>query len=177
MILYAHFSKYGCFPITDTSLLRTPLYYGTSLKYMYLSITDISLMSQSILWVPPPPPPQVFVGHLSFWRKNVANAPTWGPNNTTKSPSLGNYIDANAPPLGTKYKFSEDFWTKKLNAGSVFKIDSVAISFKTFLIAISNCGSTSMYQQYGVSTVWSMDKKKSKVCMSVINSQYARMCM
>ncbi len=26
-----------------------------------------------------------------------------------KSPPLGTYIDANAPPLGEKYKFSEDF--------------------------------------------------------------------
>jgi hypothetical protein len=55
------------------------------------------------------PPPRAFVGHLSFWRKNVANAPLWGPNNATKSPPLGTYIDTNAPPLGTKYKFSEDF--------------------------------------------------------------------
>ena len=55
------------------------------------------------------PPPRAFVGHLSFWRKNVANAPPWGPNNATKSPPLGTYIDTNAPPLGTKYKFSEDF--------------------------------------------------------------------
>jgi hypothetical protein len=37
---------------------------------------------------------------LSFWRKNVANAPPWGPNNATKSPPLGTYIDTNAPPLG-----------------------------------------------------------------------------
>ena len=66
-------------------------------------------MSQSIPWVPTPPPPRAFVGHLSFWRKNVANAPPWGPNNATKSPPLGTYIDTNAPPLGTKYKFSEDF--------------------------------------------------------------------
>ena len=56
-----------------------------------------------------PSPPRAFVGHLSFWRKNVANAPPWGPNNATKSPPLGTYIDTNAPPLGTKYKFSEDF--------------------------------------------------------------------
>jgi hypothetical protein len=48
---------------------------------------------------------------LSFWKKNVANAPVWDPNNATKSPPLGTYIDANAPHLGDKlkYKFSEDF--------------------------------------------------------------------
>ena len=60
-------------------------------------------MSQSIPWVPnPPPPPRAFVGLLSFWKKTVANAPLWGPNNATKSPPLGTYIDANAPPLGDK---------------------------------------------------------------------------
>ena len=87
-------------------------------------------------------PPRAFVGHLSFWRKNVANAPPWGPNNATKSPPLGTYIDTNAPPLGTKYKFSEDFEPKtRMHALSrinitVFKIDSVAISFQNVLIKI-----------------------------------------
>ena len=60
-------------------------------------------MSQSIPWVPNLPPPMAFVGLLSFWRgKKGANAPLWGPNNATKSPPLGTYIDANAPPLGAK---------------------------------------------------------------------------
>jgi hypothetical protein len=67
-------------------------------------------MSQSIPWVPNPPPSGRLSGFRHFGeKKNVANAPLWGPNNATKSPPLGTYIDANAPPLGTKYKFSEDF--------------------------------------------------------------------
>jgi hypothetical protein len=49
-----------------------------------------------------PPSLRAFVGHLSFWRKNVENAPLWGPNKTTKSPPLGTYIDANVTPLGDK---------------------------------------------------------------------------
>ena len=87
-----------------------PIYFVKSF-YFYFCINSVRVrvrvMSQSIPWVPIPP--RAFVGHLSFWRKNVANAPPWGPNNATKSPPLGTYIDTNAPPLGTKYKFSEDF--------------------------------------------------------------------
>jgi hypothetical protein len=82
-------------------------------------------------------PPRVFVGHLSFWRKNVANAPPWGPNNATKSPPLGTYTDTNALPLGTNISFLRIFEPKnrmqalsRINI-SVFKIDiSVAISFQ-----------------------------------------------
>jgi hypothetical protein len=112
-------------------------------------------------------PPRAFVGHLSFWRKNVANAPPWGPNNATKSPPLGTYIDAMPHPWGQKISFLRIFEPKnrmhalsRINI-SVFKIDSVAISFQNVFnwnievskldITISNCGSKSMYhyQQYG----------------------------
>ena len=82
----------------------TILFYFKDGFYYYFLFLNVSINSMAAH-----PPPRAFVGHLSFWRKNVANAPPWGPNNATKSPPLGTYIDTNAPPLGTKYKFSEDF--------------------------------------------------------------------
>jgi hypothetical protein len=96
-------------------------------------------MSQSIPWVPnsppPPPPPRAFVWLLSFWGKKMQTPPLWGPNNATKSPPLGTYIDANAPPLGDKSFLRISDPKNRMQALSrinisVFKIDSVAISFQ-----------------------------------------------
>ena len=73
------------------------------------------------------PPPPEFVGHLSFWQKNVANAPPLCPYNATKSPPLGTYIDANAPPpWGQNISFLRNFELK----------NSVAISFQNVLIKV-----------------------------------------
>jgi hypothetical protein len=75
-------------------------------------------------------------GICHFGEKNVANAPLWGPNNATKSPPLGTYIDANAHPWGQNISFLKMSEPKnrmqalsRINI-SVFKIDSVAIPFQ-----------------------------------------------
>jgi hypothetical protein len=75
------------------------------------------VMSQTIPCVPIPPPGvcRAFV----ILAKNIANALLWGPNNATKSPRLETYIDEIPLPWETKYKFSEDFGSKKSNASSI----------------------------------------------------------
>jgi hypothetical protein len=81
-----------------------------------------------------PPPPGVCRAFVILGKK-VANAPLWGPNNATKSPPLGTYIDANAPPLGDKSFLRISDPKNRMQALSrinisVFKTDSVAISFQ-----------------------------------------------
>ena len=99
------------------------------------------VMSQSIPWLPIPPPP-AFVGHLSFWRKNVANAPPWGPKMQQNPHPWGLTLTQMPHPWGQNIRFLRIFEPKtRMHALSrinitVFKIDSVAISFQNVLIKI-----------------------------------------
>jgi hypothetical protein len=84
-----------------------------------------------------PTPPRAFVGYLSFWQKPL-QMPHYGVQIMQQNPHPSGLTSTQMPhPWGTKYKFSEDFWSKKSNGSSityqyisVFKIDSVAISFQ-----------------------------------------------
>ena len=51
------------------------------------------------------PPPWAFVGHLSFLKNNVANAPTVGSAHTFKSPWWGFWKSANARPIRQNQNF------------------------------------------------------------------------
>jgi hypothetical protein len=123
------------------------------------------IMSQSIPWVPIPP------GRLSgicHFGEKMLQMPHHGVQIMQQNPHpLGTYIDAMPHPWGQNISFLRIFEPKNrmhalsLINISVFKIDSVAISFQNVFnwnievskldITISNCGSKSMYhyQQYG----------------------------
>ena len=51
-----------------------------------------------------PPPPPGIVGHLSFLKKNVANAPWWG-QHIYKIPTVGPWEEGKYPTHGTRSKF------------------------------------------------------------------------
>jgi hypothetical protein len=56
------------------------------------------------------PPPRAFVGHLSFWGEKMLQMPHHGVQIMQQNPHpWGLTLMQIAPPLGTKYKFSEDF--------------------------------------------------------------------
>jgi hypothetical protein len=86
-------------------------------------------------------PPPRRVSYICHFGEKMLQMPQHGGQIMQQNPHpcTGTYIDANAPPLETKYKFSEDFEPKNRTQAlsriniSVFKIDCVAISFQDVL--------------------------------------------
>ena len=92
-------------------------------------------MSQSIPWVPIPLP-QLFVGHLSFWRKNL-QMPHHGVQIMQQNPHPWGLTLTQMPhPWGQNISFLRIFEPKNRTQAlsriniSAFNIDSVAISFR-----------------------------------------------
>ena len=94
-------------------------------------------MSQSIPWVPNPPPLRAFVGLLSFWRKKTLQMPHYGVQIMQQNPHPWGLTLTQMPhPWGQNIRFLRISDPKnrmqaisRINI-SVFKIDSVAISFQ-----------------------------------------------